>query len=82
VHITITNKGTLFGSKFKLSSIIGAEIRPTCTTEHTKHGIIRFFLEKMFIWCRKIKKLSWCAINEICGSKESFIPKFKRHGGL
>jgi hypothetical protein len=45
VHVTVTQKHTLFGSKLQLARIIGPNIRPTCTTKGTKGSIICFFYE-------------------------------------
>jgi hypothetical protein len=48
VKRSIPQKNTPNRPKGKLSSIIGSEIWPTCTTKDAQRAIIRFFMKKEF----------------------------------
>jgi hypothetical protein len=69
----------LCGSESKLALVVWTKIRPTCTTKNTKGRVIWFNMEKAMNWSVIVDSSTRKHINEISGSQEGFIPKFKRH---
>lgn len=82
MRITITKEHTSLGTELKFSRIVGSKIRLAGAPKRAKKRVIRFLTKETFIWCFIDNDLGWQAINEENGSKECFIPKFKRHGGV
>jgi hypothetical protein len=66
----------------KLALVVWAKIRPTCTTKNTKERVIWFNMEKAMNWSVIVDSSTRKHSNEVSGSQESFVPKFKRHMGV
>jgi hypothetical protein len=62
--------------------IIWAKVWPTCTSENSKEGIIRFLAKESFMRCGILDDSGWKTINEKYGCEQCFIPKFERHAGM
>jgi hypothetical protein len=59
--------------------IIGAKIRPTCTTKDMQKGVGRSFIKSLVKGVEKL--ITQLGVQLIC-SKKGFIPKLERHGCL
>jgi hypothetical protein len=76
VKVAIAKEHTLCGPELHLMFIIGAKIRPTCTSEHPKKGVIRRLMKQSFQGGFKVDYFARSAINEVGCCIKSFIPKF------
>jgi hypothetical protein len=57
----------------------GLEIGPTRTIKGSQPTIIWFLMKQSFKGSGKIKDFGGKAVDQVCGSEESFILKFKGH---
>jgi hypothetical protein len=73
---TVPKEDTLFGAECELAFIIGPKIGLASPSKHTKRGIIWVCSKETMHRCIIVDDFTREHINEICGSKKGFIPKF------
>lgn len=82
MDIVVYQENALLGPEGQLACVVGAQVRPVGTPEHTKHGVVGCFVKESFKRCLIVNDFTRESIDEICGSDKGFVPKLKWHGGM
>jgi hypothetical protein len=76
MQVAIAKKHATFGSKLKLSGVIGPKIRPNSASKRAKESVVWWRAMKMFIGCSVVDNFGRQPIDQKHSGEEGLVPIF------